>query len=279
MGSFVRTNFKIRVPNVRVVGADGEMLGVIPTRDAQRLAQQAGLDLVEVSPNAEPPVCKIMDFGKYRYDEGMKRKQARKSQTRQVIKEVKFHANVDPHDLETKMRKIRDFLAEGHKIKLTLAYRGRENAHKELGFEVIQRIIKDLEGDAICEQPPRLLGRLLGCMLSAKPQKGAGKQGGGQRPAAPAPAAAPRPAPPAQPAVANPAPPAAEPAAPAPVPQSEPAPAPVPQSETASDPVPQSEPASDPVPQSEPAPAPVPQSDAAPDPVPQPDAVQPDIKA
>ena len=157
------------------------MLGVLPTREAQRMAQQQGLDLVEVSPNAEPPVCKIMDFGKFRYDEGMKRKQARKTQQRQVIKEVKFHANVDPHDLETKLRKTREFLAEGNKVKLTLAYRGRENAHKDLGFEVMQRVIKALETEAVCEQQPRLLGRLLGCLLAPRPQKPA-KGGGGKRP-------------------------------------------------------------------------------------------------
>jgi translation initiation factor IF-3 len=174
------------------------MLGVLPTREAQRMAQQQGLDLVEVSPNAEPPVCKIMDFGKFRYDEGMKRKQARKTQQRQIIKEIKFHANVDAHDLATKLRKTREFLAEGHKVKLTLAYRGRENAHKDLGFEVMQRVIKDLESEAVCEQPPRLLGRLLGCLLAPRPQPKPSK-GGGKRPEAPptppssAPSSAPQP--------------------------------------------------------------------------------------
>ena len=155
------------------------MLGVLTTRDAQRMAQQQGLDLVEVSPNADPPVCKIMDFGKFRYDEGMKRKQARKSQQRQIIKEVKFHANVDQHDLETKIRKTREFLEEGNKVKLTLAYRGRENAHKDLGFEVMQKVVKMLEQEAVCEQPPRLLGRLLGCLLAPRPAKVVTKGGGG----------------------------------------------------------------------------------------------------
>ncbi len=147
------------------------MLGVITTRDAQRMAEQQGLDLVEVSPNADPPVCKIMDFGKFRYDESVRRKQARKSQTRQQIKEVKFHANVEENDLQTKLRHIRDFLAEGHKIKLTLQYRGRENAHKDLGFVLMNRVIKELDPVATCEQQPRLMGKLLGCMLAARPQK------------------------------------------------------------------------------------------------------------
>lgn len=171
------------------------MLGVMATRDAQRLAQEKGLDLVEVAPRAEPPVCKIMDFGKFRYDEGMKRKQARKGQTRQMIKEVKFRVNVDHHDRATKVRKIREFLAEGHKVKLTLIYRGRENAHKELGMEVIGQVIKELENEAVCEQPPRLLGRLLGCLLAPRPAKS-----GSAKPAA----AAPRPSPPAAAATAAP---------------------------------------------------------------------------
>ena len=147
------------------------MLGVMATRDAQRLADQQEMDLVEISPNADPPVCKIMDFGKFRYEESIKRKQARKSQIRQQIKEVKFHASVDEHDLQTKLRHIREFLAEGDKVKVTLQYRGRENAHKELGMQVVTRVIKELELLAIVEQQPRLLGRLLGCLLAPRPVK------------------------------------------------------------------------------------------------------------
>ncbi len=148
------------------------------------MADDRGLDLVEVQPNAEPPVCKIMDYGKFKYDEGMKRKQTRKTQQKQVVKEIKFHANVDRHDLETKMRKIRDFIEDGIKVKLTLTYRGRENAHKDLGFETIQTVIKELEDVTVCEQAPKLLGRMLGCLLAPKPKaKGSQKQ-----PKAPAPA-------------------------------------------------------------------------------------------
>jgi translation initiation factor IF-3 len=180
------------------------MLGIMATRDAQRLADGQGLDLVEISPNADPPVCKIMDFGKFRYEESIKRKQARKSQIRQQIKEVKFHASVDEHDLQTKLRHIREFLAEGDKVKITLQYRGRENAHKELGMEVVTRVIKDLEPIAIVEQPPRLLGRLLGCLLAPRPVKP------GSKPAQPPAAnpAAPRPPSPAAPAAPAPAAPA-----------------------------------------------------------------------
>jgi len=147
------------------------MHGVMATRDAQRMADGQGLDLVEISPNADPPVCKIMDFGKFRYEESIKQKQARKSQSRQQIKEIKFHASVDVHDLQTKMRHIRDFLADGDKVKITLQYRGRENAHKELGMEVITRVIKELEPVAVVEQHPRVIGRLLGCLLAPRPLK------------------------------------------------------------------------------------------------------------
>ena len=151
------------------------MLGVMQTRDAQRMAQDQGLDLVEVSPNAEPPVCKIMDFGKFRYDESMRRKEARKAQQKTQVKEVKFHANCEENDIQIKLRKIREFLSEGHKIKLTLQYRGRENAHKDLGFELINRVIKELEPVANCEQQPKLLGRILGALLAPRSQKGVAK--------------------------------------------------------------------------------------------------------
>lgn len=144
----------------------------MPTRDALYLAQKQGLDLVEMAPNAEPPVCRIMDYGKFRYDEGIKRKAARKQQQRQIVKEIKFHANVDPHDLDVKKRQMRAFIAEGNKVKLTLAYRGRENAHKDLGIEVMEQVVQDMADVAICEQPPKVLGRLLGCLLAPRPTKG-----------------------------------------------------------------------------------------------------------
>jgi len=197
------------------------MLGVMATRDAQRLADQQGLDLVEVSPNAEPPVCKIMDFGKFRYEESIKRKQARKNQKVTQIKEVKFHASVDTNDLDHKLRQIKEFLGEGHKVKVTLQYRGRENAHKELGMGVVNKVIEECASCAIVEQNPRLIGRTLGCMLAARPVKvgsGSGQSSAPQPPKpqpAPAPAAsaAPAPVPPSAPAAA----PAAAPAPAAPV--------------------------------------------------------------
>lgn len=161
------------------------MLGVMPTRDAQRLADDQSMDLVEISPNAEPPVCKIMDFGKFRYEESIRRKQARKNTSRTLVKEVKFHAGVEDNDLQTKLRQIRDFIEAGHKVKLTLQFRGRENAHKELGMQVIQRVIKEVDEVAVVEQPPRLFGRMLGCVMMPRPVKPSSGKSGQQQSAKP----------------------------------------------------------------------------------------------
>jgi len=170
--SFIRANHKIRVPQVRCVKADGTMVGVMATRDALKLAQQEGLDLVEISPNADPPVCRIMDFGKFRYDESMKRKKARKQQHTRSVKEIKFHANVAEHDYETKINHAKKFLEKGHKVKLSLQFRGRENAHRELGFEVIKRALKDCEELSVVDMAPKLVGRSIVSMLGARSAKG-----------------------------------------------------------------------------------------------------------
>ena len=163
---------------MRCINADGSMAGVLPARDAMRLAEAQGLDLVEISPTAEPPVCRIMDYGKFRYAEEQKRKQARKQsmQHSRTIKEMKFHSNVEEHDFQTKLGHIREFLIEGHKVKLSLQFRGRENAHRELGFEVVKRVIKDCEDVAIVEMEPRLMGRSIISMLGVKPQKAGSKK-------------------------------------------------------------------------------------------------------
>jgi translation initiation factor IF-3 len=134
-------------------------------------AQQEGLDLVEISPNADPPVCRIMDFGKYRYEEARKEKLARKHQHVHAVKEMKFHANTAEHDYQTKINHIRQFLEKGHKVKITLTFRGRENAHKELGFEVMNRVIKDCESKSMVDMTPRMLGRSIIAMIG--PRSGA----------------------------------------------------------------------------------------------------------
>lgn len=147
---------------------DGAQAGVMSLRDALRLAEEHGLDLVEVNPNSEPPVCRVMDYGKFKYEEGQRKKVAKKNQTKTVTKEVKFHCNVDENDYQVKMRNIRGFLADGNKIKLTLQFRGRENAHRELGEDVMKRVCLDLADVANVEQTPRQMGRSITGLLGPK---------------------------------------------------------------------------------------------------------------
>lgn len=153
--------------------AKGEMVGVMPTRDALRLAIENGLDLVEVSPNADPPVCRIMDFGKYRYEESVKKKEARKQSQKhsRAVKEVKFHANVAEHDYRTKVNHARAFLEKGHKVKVSLQFRGRENAHRELGFGLLKRVVEECDDLAVVEMAPRMVGRSAVVLLGARSAK------------------------------------------------------------------------------------------------------------
>jgi len=147
------------------------MLGLMETRDAFRMATDEGLDLVEVSPNADPPVCRIMDFGKFRYDENRKQKQTKKQQHSRTVKEIKFHANVADHDYHTKVNHARDFLEKGFKVKLSLTFRGRENAHRELGFDVINRVIKECADLSVVGMDPKMMGRSIVALLSTRGTK------------------------------------------------------------------------------------------------------------
>lgn len=167
-GPSTRINQMIRANEVRCLLPDGAQAGIMSLSDALKLSEERGLDLVEISPNAEPPVCRIMDYGKFKYEEGQRKKQAKKSQTKNVVKEVKFHANVDENDYRIKLRNIRSFLADGDKVKLTLQFRGRENAHREIGDEVMKRVCLDLADVAVVEQEPRLLGRAINGLLGPK---------------------------------------------------------------------------------------------------------------
>ena len=151
------------------------MLGVMPTREAQRMADERGLDLVEITPNAAPPVCKIMDYGKFKYEESIKAKQARKAQKVQKVKEVKFHPGTDTNDFNYKINQIRGFLQDGCKVKLTLQFRGRENAHRELGEDVINRVLEELRDQCFIEQAPKTLGRVHGALIGP-PRKNGSKQ-------------------------------------------------------------------------------------------------------
>ena len=152
------------------------MLGIMATSQAQRMAERQGLDLVEITPNAEPPVCKIMDYGKFRYDESIKAKQQRKAQKTTQVKEIKFHPGTDTGDLEHKLRQIRQFLSEGNKVKLTLQFRGRENQHKELGEDMIARVLDMLKDECFVEQAPKTQGKIHGCLIGPpRAKKGGGK--------------------------------------------------------------------------------------------------------
>lgn len=149
----------------------GNMLGVMTVSEAMSIAVRAGLDLVEVSPNAEPPVCRVMDFGKFKYEQARKERDARKHQHAAEMKEVKFHANVADHDFETKMNHIRGFIQKGMKVKCSLYFRGRENAHRELGFEVMNRVVKGVEEMAAPDMPPKLMGNSIVMVLGPRAGK------------------------------------------------------------------------------------------------------------
>jgi len=154
-----RVNAEIDTAQVRLVDEDGEMLGVVSTEEALERAYEAGLDLVEVAANASPPVCKILDVGKLKYQEQKKRNEARKKQKTFEIKEIKLRPNIDAHDYDVKMRNARRFIGEGDKVKVTLRFRGREMAHQDLGARVLERVRDDLDTIAKVEQMPKMEGR------------------------------------------------------------------------------------------------------------------------
>ena len=141
------------------------------TGEALKLANEYGLDLVEITPNGKPPVCRIMDFGKFKYDQEKKKKEQKKHQVQTKLKEVKFRVNVGDHDYDTKMRNLRKFIEHGDRVKISLMFRGRENAHRELGFEVMQRVIQDTVDITSVDQAPRLQGRFVTAILVPKKSK------------------------------------------------------------------------------------------------------------
>lgn len=153
---------------MRLVGEDGEMIGVVSRNEALTMAAEASLDLVEVSPNADPPVCKILDYGKYKYEEQKKKNEARKKQKVIEIKEIKLRPGIDEHDYEVKRRSMVKFIEEGDKVKVTMRFRGRELAHQELGMNVLNRVRDDLESTAKVEQAPRMEGRQLIMVLTPR---------------------------------------------------------------------------------------------------------------
>jgi translation initiation factor IF-3 len=180
-----RINERIRAPRVRLIGVDGEQLGIFATSDAQRMADDENLDLVEIAPNGDPPVAKVMDFGKFKYEEAIKAKKARKHQTTVQVKEIKFRPKIDKHDYETKKKHVMRFIDAGAKVKVTIMFRGREMVHAERGLVILERLAEDLREMALIENEPKLEGRNM-FMLIAPTKKELPKVA---KPAAPAPEA------------------------------------------------------------------------------------------
>lgn len=156
---------------MRVIGADGEAVGIVSIDEAKQLAYNSNLDLVEISPNADPPVCKVMDFGKYQFELNKKQQAAKKKQKQIQVKEIKFRPGTEEGDYQVKLKNLVKFLEEGNKTKITLRFRGREMAHKELGMDLLKRIEKDLEEIALVEQFPKLEGRQMVMVMGPKKKK------------------------------------------------------------------------------------------------------------
>lgn len=166
-----RINERIRVPEVRLVGPSGEQVGIVRTDDARKLAYEADLDLVEVAPKAKPPVCKIMDYGKFKYEQDQKAREARKNQQQTVVKEQKFRPKIDEHDYQTKKGNVERFLEKGNKVKVTIMFRGREQSRPELGYRLLDRLAEDIGDVAVVESRPKQDGRNM-TMVFAPSRKG-----------------------------------------------------------------------------------------------------------
>lgn len=167
----MKVNREIRAPRVRVIGHTGEQIGILALYEALAKAEEVGLDLVEVVPTSSPPVCKIMNYGKFRYDQTKREKESKKAQHQVKVKEIKLKPNIDTHDLDTKVRHARTFLEKGNKVKLSLFFRGREMMHMDHGEKVMRKVCEDLEDVATVEAPAKLLGRTLGVVLAPGAKK------------------------------------------------------------------------------------------------------------
>ena len=161
-------NWEIKAPEVRVIDPDGKQVGVLSVKEAIRIAEERGMDLVEVAPNSQPPVCRIMNYGKYKYQQSKRTQEARKHQTVIRIKEVKVRPRTEEHDFQFKLRHVKRFLDEGNKVKISMLFRGREIAHPEFGKEVLNRFIEEVKETTVIEQSPRLEGRNMVMILAPK---------------------------------------------------------------------------------------------------------------
>ena len=168
IGKSIRINQEIRANQLRVIGPDGDQLGIMSKSDALKAAEEAGVDLVEISPNADPPVAKVVDWGKYQYQKMKEQQKSRKHSKSGDLKQMRMGLKIGSNDLDIKLRKVRDFLSSGHKVKIMIFFRGREMAHQELGYDMIRRIIIMLEEVAIVEQQPQMMGRNLSIVIRSK---------------------------------------------------------------------------------------------------------------
>ncbi|PKB63730.1 MAG: translation initiation factor IF-3 [SAR202 cluster bacterium Io17-Chloro-G2] len=166
-----RVNERINSPQVRVIGENGEQLGVMAVADALRAAREADVDLVEVAPNSDPPVCRLLDYGKLRYLSSKKERDSKKGQKSTDLREVRFRPNIGTHDLESKTRKVRELIGDGSKVKLTVRFRGREATHQQIGLSVLKRVADDLKDVVRLEKPPSMEGRALSMILIPTTQK------------------------------------------------------------------------------------------------------------
>ena len=166
-----RINEEIRVREVRLIDENGGQLGIIPTAEALEKAKEAGYDLIEVAPNANPPVCKILDYGKYKYDQEKRLKEAKKNQKQVIMKEIRMQPKIEKHDLDFKTKHIKEFLEDGNKVKVTVRFRGRELAHTELGKDVLDSIVEKLDTSFAVDKKPAMEGRFMSMILSPKAKK------------------------------------------------------------------------------------------------------------
>ncbi len=164
-----RLNEEITVDECRLINYDGTQMGIYSIEEAQQIADDEGYDLVEIAPNAEPPVCRVMDYGKFKYDQAIKAKQARKNQTKVETKEMKFRPKIDVGDYETKKKHVLRFLGDGNKVKITIMFRGREMAHPEQGLTILERLADDLKDMAVIESQPKMEGRNMHMLIAPLP--------------------------------------------------------------------------------------------------------------
>lgn len=171
----MRVNQQIRVPHVRLIGSDGKQVGLVDTEKALQMAKDEGLDLVEVVAKAEPPVCKLVDYGKFRYDQTKRKKESKKLLHQVKVKEIKFKPNIDAHDLEFKLKKAKDFLQKGDKVRVSCTFRGREMLHKDVGHKVFEKVCDELKEFGTAESTPKLMGRTLSTVIAPAAHSGSKK--------------------------------------------------------------------------------------------------------